>query len=153
MSITERLRALLRRPIDYLQAKFPPNRIVLLATPLVAPAAAGISAWIATNFPGVELSEGTIIGFAALGGLAVLKGAYKWVDRWQEEERSGDRAWELRRERELTEAKTQLHDAQEVLARTRSQAAQQAARRGADRAKDKPGPAQPPDEGKVARHA
>lgn len=119
MSITDRLRALLRRPIDYLQVRFPPNRIVLLLTPLVAPAAAAASAWIAANFPGVQLSEGTIIGFAAVGALAVLRGANKWIDRWQEEERSGDRAFELRREAELEQAKAQLRDSEEVLARTR----------------------------------
>lgn len=133
MSITERLRALLRRPIDYLQAKFPPNRIVLLLTPVVAPAAGAVSAWIAQQIPGVELSEGAIIGFAAVGALAVLRGAYKWIDRWQEEERSNDRAWELHRETELHQAKTQLRDSEEVLARTRQQAERekrQAARAG-----------------------
>lgn len=125
MSITDRLRALLRRPIDYLQVRFPPNRIVLLLTPLVAPAAAAASAWIAANFPGVQLSEGTIIGFAAVGALAVLRGANKWIDRWQEEERSGDRAFELRREAELEQAKAQLRDSEEVLTRTRQQAARE----------------------------
>jgi hypothetical protein len=130
MSITQRLRVLLRRPIDYLQVRFPPNRIVLLLTPLATPLAAAASAWIASHFPGVELSEGAIIGFAAVAALGVLRGAYKWVDRWQEEERSGDRAFETRRETELAQAKTQLRDSEEVLARTRAQAAEQSAERG-----------------------
>ncbi len=75
---------LLHRAINYLQAKFPPNRIVVLLTPLVfVPLAGTVSAWIAERFPGVNLSEEAVVGFAAAGALSALTAAYKWLDGWQ----------------------------------------------------------------------
>ena len=80
--------SLLHRLIDYLQTKFPPNRVVVLLTPLVfVPIAGTVSAWIAENFPGVNLSEEAVVGFAAAGVLSALTAAYKWLDGWQEHER------------------------------------------------------------------
>jgi hypothetical protein len=78
--------ALLNSGIDRLQATFPPNRLVVLLTPVFVPLAGAASAWIATNFPGIALSEGTVVGFAAAGSLAAIGGAYKWLDKWQKQE-------------------------------------------------------------------
>lgn len=74
--------------IDKLQATFPPNRIVVLLTPLVfVPAAGAVSAWVAEHFPGISLSEEAVIGFAVAGALSALTAAYKWLDGWQQHER------------------------------------------------------------------
>lgn len=77
----------LHRAIDYLQETFPPNRVVVLLTPLVfVPLAGTVSAWIAENFPGLQLSEEAVVGFAAAGALSALAAAYKWIDGWQKHE-------------------------------------------------------------------
>jgi hypothetical protein len=78
---------LLNRGIDYLQEKFPPNRVVVLLTPLVfVPVSAVVSAWVAKHFPGVNLSPVVIGGAAAAGALSALATAYKWIDGWQKHE-------------------------------------------------------------------
>jgi len=83
------MKALLHRGIDYLQGKFPPNRIAVLLTPLVfVPVAGAASAWLATHFPGITFSSDVITGFAAAGALSALTGAYKWLDGWQADEAS-----------------------------------------------------------------
>jgi len=122
MSLKQRARELLNRGIDYMQGKFPPNRVVLLLTPLAVPLAAAASAWLAANVPGVPLSEGTIIGFAAAAGLTVIRNAYKWVDRWQEEERTNDRSFELGREAELEQARRARAEAQAGLENAKARA-------------------------------
>lgn len=69
--------------IDKLQATFPPNRIaILLAGPIVA-ASAWISAFVATNVPGVELPVGIIAGIIGAAVLIVVTLLYKWFDQWQ----------------------------------------------------------------------
>lgn len=73
--------------IDRFQAKLPPNRLVALLTPLVfVPASAALSAWIGAHFPGLNLSEGAIIGFGTAAALAALTTAYRWMDGWQKDE-------------------------------------------------------------------
>jgi len=75
---------LLNRIIDKLQATFPPNRIVVLLTPILfMPLAGSVTAWTATHFPGLALSEGIVIGLAGAAALAALTLAYKWLDQWQ----------------------------------------------------------------------
>lgn len=81
------MRKALHAAIDYLQAKFPPNRIVVLLTPLVfVPAAGFVSAWVAKNIPGVNLSSEWVLGVFVAGGLAALGAANKWLDGWQQHE-------------------------------------------------------------------
>lgn len=78
--------AILNKRIDYLQRKFPPNRVVVLLTPLLfVPISAGASAWIAKHFPGVNLSPTVVAGAAGAGALSALATAYKWIDGWQKE--------------------------------------------------------------------
>jgi hypothetical protein len=73
--------------IDKLQAAFPPNRIVVILTPLVfMPLAGSITAWAAVHFPGLKLSEGLVIGLGGAAALGALTLAYKWLDQWQHHE-------------------------------------------------------------------
>lgn len=81
------MRNLLDRVIDSLQEKFPPNRVVVLLTPLVfVPAAGFVSAWVAKNTPGVNLSSEWILGVFVAGGLTALSAANRWLDGWQKHE-------------------------------------------------------------------
>jgi hypothetical protein len=52
----------------------PPNRIVAVATPLVAPLAAAFAAWLSQNVPGIDIPASTMeeIFFVALGVVAAL---------------------------------------------------------------------------------
>lgn len=80
---------LLNGAINYLQKKFPPNRVVTLLTPLVfVPASAFVSAWVAKNVPGAHLNPAEVSGAFVVGGLAAVTAAYKWVDGWQKHEQS-----------------------------------------------------------------
>ena len=75
---------LLNRIIDKLQETFPPNRIAVLLTPLVfIPIAGSVTAWLATHFPGLDLSEGAVIGLAGAAALSAFTLGYKWLDQWQ----------------------------------------------------------------------
>jgi len=97
-------RALLNRLIDYLQEKFPPNRVVVLLTPLVfVPAAAYISALAAKQIPGVHLDPAEITGVFVAGGLGAAVKAYKWLDGWQFHERQRVGAVEDAKQRQSDE--------------------------------------------------
>ena len=86
MTLRKRAAALLNRGIDYLQEKFPPNRVVVLLTPLVfAPASGFVTAWVAQQVPGAQLSPGMVTGLFIAGTLAAVAKAYKWLDGWQKE--------------------------------------------------------------------
>ena len=75
---------LLNRAIDSLQEKFPPNRVVVLLTPLVfAPAAGYVSALVAKQIPGVHLAPAEVSGVFVAGALVAVVKAYKWLDGWQ----------------------------------------------------------------------
>jgi hypothetical protein len=52
----------------------PPNRIVAVATPLVAPLAAAFAAWLSQNVPGIDIPAATMeeIFFVVLGVVAAL---------------------------------------------------------------------------------
>lgn len=99
---------LLNRLIDKLQETFPPNRIVVLLTPIAfMPVAATVTAWVATHFPGLELDEGIIIGLAGGAALAALTLAYKWLDQWQ-------RGEDIATQADLEEALVNLEDGPDV---------------------------------------
>lgn len=84
MTLKQRAIRLLNRGIDYAQEKFPPNRVVVLLTPLVfAPAAGYISALVAKQVPGVHLDSAEVAGVFVAGGTAAVVKAYKWLDGWQ----------------------------------------------------------------------
>lgn len=81
------MRALLSKLIDKAQDAFPPNRIVILLTPLIfAPAAGWVSAYVADHFPGLNLDEAAVAGVFVAGALSAVTLAYKWVDGWQKAE-------------------------------------------------------------------
>ena len=74
---------LVNRAIDFLQAQFPPNRVVVLLGGLVTALAGIISAWLAANFPGLNLGTTEI---AIVLSAVLLIGARlvdKWFDQWQ----------------------------------------------------------------------
>lgn len=78
------MKLLLNRIIDRFQETFPPNRIVILLTPIAfIPVAGTVTAWTAVHFPGLELSEGLVIGLASAAALGAFSLAYKWLDQWQ----------------------------------------------------------------------
>jgi hypothetical protein len=73
--------------LDKLQATFPPNRIVVLLTPLLfIPGSAAVTAWVAIHFPGLAIPEGLIVGLSGAAALGALTLAYKWLDQWQKGE-------------------------------------------------------------------
>jgi hypothetical protein len=64
-----------------------PNRIVAVLTPLVfAPLAGTIAAFVAHNFPGVEISEGSLTQIFIAGALIALAKAAQWTRGWQKYE-------------------------------------------------------------------
>jgi peptidoglycan/LPS O-acetylase OafA/YrhL len=71
--------------IDKFQEVFPPNRIVVILTPLAfMPAAGFITAFVAEHFPGLPaFTTLQVAGFFAAGALAALYKASRWLDQWQ----------------------------------------------------------------------
>lgn len=81
------MRTQVNRVIDRLQQAFPPNRVVVILTPLVfAPAAGWIAAFVAKNVPGVTLSDTQVLAAFSVGALIAFGKAYKWLDGWQQHE-------------------------------------------------------------------
>jgi hypothetical protein len=73
--------------IDRLQRAFPPNRIVVLLTPLLfVPAAGFASASVAQLVPGVQFDPVEVTAVFVAGAAAALAKAYKWLDGWQRDE-------------------------------------------------------------------
>lgn len=70
------------------QVAWPPNRIVVLLTPLVfAPLAALITGWVASHVPGApEISDTAVVGAMAAGFLVAWDSARRWLNRWVEVE-------------------------------------------------------------------
>lgn len=82
----EAAKRLLNRAIDYAQEKLPPNRVVVLLTPLVfAPAAGYVTALVAKQVPGIHLDSGELTALFIAGATAAVVKAYKWLDGWQKE--------------------------------------------------------------------
>jgi len=68
----------------YLKQTFPPNRVVLILTPIVlVPAAAAATGWLATNFPGLPPLDPTQVTVLMGGAVAAVIGlTYKWLSNW-----------------------------------------------------------------------
>lgn len=68
--------------IDFLQTKFPVERVVALLTPLVfAPLSAAAAAWLAIHFPGLpHVSSTTLTALMSSIALTAGAAAYKWLD-------------------------------------------------------------------------
>jgi hypothetical protein len=79
-----------------------PNRIVAILTPLVfAPAAGGVAAWLAENFPGTDIDPDRLTEIFIAGALIALAPAVQWLHGWQKfEEREANAA----RDADLAEA-------------------------------------------------
>jgi hypothetical protein len=81
------VRKLIDKGIDYLQEKFPPNRVAVILAAPVSIAAGAASAWVAQHAPGLpgfgpeELTVTFGLGVLAAAGLI-----HKWVDGWQQDE-------------------------------------------------------------------
>jgi len=61
-----------------------PNRIVAILTPLVfAPAAGGVSAWLASHLPGVDIKQSDLQAVFVGGALIALAPAAQWLHGWQ----------------------------------------------------------------------
>ena len=69
-----------------------PNRVVALLTPLVfAPLAGAIAAWLAENFPGVDVSPSQLEGIFITGALIAFGKSAQWLHGWQKwEEREAN---------------------------------------------------------------
>lgn len=81
------MRMLAHGVIDQLQRSFPPNRIVVLLTPLLfAPAAGFVAALVAQWVPGIELDPLEVTLVFVAGAAAAVTKAYKWLDGWQRAE-------------------------------------------------------------------
>src|SRR5262245_17268385 len=61
-----------------------PNRVVAVLTPLVfAPLAGGISAWLAENVPGANVSSDQLTGIFIAGALIAFGKSAQWLHGWQ----------------------------------------------------------------------
>jgi hypothetical protein len=61
-----------------------PNRVVAVLTPLVfAPLAGAIAAWLAENFPGVQVSQSQLEGIFITGALIAFGKSAQWLHGWQ----------------------------------------------------------------------
>lgn len=74
------------RIIDFLQAQFPPNRIVVLLGGLLTAVSATVSAWLAAHFPGLDLGPAEVAGVLGAAALITIRLLDRWIDQWQKEE-------------------------------------------------------------------
>jgi hypothetical protein len=64
-----------------------PNRLVVLLTPLVfAPLAGASAAWLAENFPMIDVSPSALEEIFIAGALIALAPAAQWLHGWQKYE-------------------------------------------------------------------
>lgn len=80
------MRKLANRGINYLQKKFPVNRVVVLLTPLAFAPAAGFVSVEAAKLTGIAISPATMLGLFTTGAAVAGAKAYKWLDGWQKHE-------------------------------------------------------------------
>jgi hypothetical protein len=77
---------LLNRIVDWLQATFPPNRVVVLLGGVITAVSGTIAAWIATHVPGIQLSTGEVAGVIGATLLISIRLLDRWIDGWQAHE-------------------------------------------------------------------
>jgi hypothetical protein len=65
--------------VSFLKAFRPPNRIVAILTPILAPIAGAISAWIAKNAPGIDIPESALNEIFIAGAAIALAPAIHWL--------------------------------------------------------------------------
>lgn len=77
----------------YVREKFPANRMAVLFGPLASGAAASVVTWLAANVPGAPVLDANWLAGIFLGVLLVgWDMLRRFMARWQEWEREGDRA-------------------------------------------------------------
>jgi hypothetical protein len=64
----------------------PPNRVVLMLTPIVAPAAGYVAAWLAKHVPGVAIKPSDLNEIFLAGIGVVLAGSAQWIHGYQKHE-------------------------------------------------------------------
>jgi hypothetical protein len=69
--------------IDWFQATFPPNRIVVLLGGILTAVSGAIAAWLAAHFPGLQLGAAEIAGIMAAALLISIRLLDRWIDQWQ----------------------------------------------------------------------
>lgn len=69
-----------------------PNRIVAMLTPVFAVAAGACAAWLAENFPELDIPASALEEIFIAGALAVLAPALQWLYGWQKWEAREDQA-------------------------------------------------------------
>lgn len=96
---------LLARALESLQRRFPPNRVVVLLTPLAfVPASAFVAAYLARHFPGVPyFGQAEILGAMVVGAGSAITFAYRWLANWE-------RAEQRAHERHAIERTTRLQE-------------------------------------------
>ena len=62
------------------------NRVVVLATPLLAAGAAWVAGLIARHVPGIKLDQTQVVSFMIAIVAVCLAGAWKWLEGWQQHE-------------------------------------------------------------------
>lgn len=68
---------------DSVGGAFPLNRVVVIATPILASSAAVLGGWLVDNLPGrVDAATRRSVMLAASASATVM--AYKWLDGWQQ---------------------------------------------------------------------
>lgn len=72
--------------IDWLQATFPPNRIVVLLGGILTAVSSTAAAWLAAHFPGLALNAPEIAGVLAAAALITIRLLDRWIDQWQKGE-------------------------------------------------------------------
>lgn len=77
---------LLNRIIDWLQATFTPNRVVVMLGGVLTGLSATISAWLAAHVPGVHLTSGEITAVALSAAAISVRLLDRWIDGWQAQE-------------------------------------------------------------------
>lgn len=78
---------MLNRIIDYLQAKFPPNRIVVLLGGVLTAVSGTVAAWLAVHFPGLSFGAAEVAGIMAGAVLISIRLLDRWIDQWQKGEK------------------------------------------------------------------
>lgn len=72
--------------IDWLQATFPPNRVVVLLGGVLTAVSGVIAAWLAIHFPGVKLGAPEVAGVMGAALLISIRLLDRWIDQWQRHE-------------------------------------------------------------------
>jgi hypothetical protein len=60
-----------------------PNRVVALATPIIAPIAGWATTWVALHFPGLNIPQNALEEIFIAGALFAVAPSAQWLHGWQ----------------------------------------------------------------------